>query len=197
MHYTVCDYVLDLFQNALEAGSERTHVSFRETRSKPATEASRVAVEIQDTGRGMTAEQQGRAMDPFVTDGEKHPGRRVGLGLPFLAQIVEATDGHMELTSAPGSGTRLAFELDAAHIDAPPLGDLPATFMQMLCFEGEYELEIERELSERKPEYDVRAYRLSRHELRDALGELETAASLTLLRQYLLQQEAQLHNAED
>lgn len=220
MHYTLCDYLLDVFQNALEAGSERTDVLVREeTRDAAAVErrtalpatsrpAAWIAVEIRDSGRGMTDAEQRRALDPFVTDGEKHPGRRVGLGLPFLAQIVDATGGRLELDSTPGAGTRVAFELDGAHIDAPPLGDLPATFLQMMCFEGDYEVVIDRELGAAAPAVSGgqvvddgrptgRSYRLSRHELRDALGDLETAASLTLLRQYLVQQETELHDTED
>jgi hypothetical protein len=50
----------------------------------------------------MTAEELQRALDPFHTDGIKHPHRKVGLGLPFLVQTAEhaAVDGTLHLKKA-------------------------------------------------------------------------------------------------
>ncbi len=79
MHYTLCDYILDIVQNAIEAGSSDTELTIHETPSS-------LLVTVADTGRGMDAGELEKAKDPFYTDGKKHPGRRVGLGLPFLIQ---------------------------------------------------------------------------------------------------------------
>lgn len=196
MHYSLCDYVLDVFQNALEAGSRYTEVTCREAleRGDGAARHDRFRLVIRDTGSGMTEEQRRRALDPFTTDGIKHPGRHVGLGLPFLVQALEATEGVLDLESAPGTGTTVSFEIDTAHVDAPPVGDIPATFRQMFCYEGDYELIIRR--SRRNMDEPEESYELSRSDLREALGDLETAASLSLLQQFLVQHEAVLHGAE-
>ncbi len=272
MHYTLCDYVLDVFQNALEAGSEHTEVDWAETVTETAADGAAgeagapggagagagapggapsarapggagdsaadgaadprrvayaapphiVAVTVRDTGHGMSEDQRRRAMDPFQTDGIKHPERHVGLGLPFLAHIVEATGGKLTVDSRVGEGTTVAFEVDVSNIDAPPVGDVPGTFLQMFCFEGDYEVVVRR--SRRiAPERvgspralrdaaggspaqrdgpgaesgdQARSYELSRRELRAALGDLETTASLSLLQQFLVQHEAVLHGVE-
>ena len=86
MHYTLCDYLLDLFQNALEAGSMKTVVRWEE-------DAGSLHLVVEDTGCGMTEQQLRQARDPFYTEPGKHPERRVGLGLPFLLQTAEATGG--------------------------------------------------------------------------------------------------------
>jgi hypothetical protein len=194
VHYTLCDYVLDIFQNAVEAGSMHTVVEWHETVSE--TGSTPTAVSIRDTGRGMSEQARRAALDPFTTDGIKHPGRHVGLGLPFLAQVVEATGGDLAVVSQEGEGTTVAFTIDTSHIDAPPIGDIPATLMQMFCFEGEYEVIVRRSRSGEGETVHNERYELVRSDLGKALGDLDTAASLSLLKEFLVQHEAVLHGAE-
>ena len=182
MHYTLCDYLLDLFQNALEAGSNRTTVLWNETDGQ-------LRLVLEDTGRGMSEEELEAARDPFYSEPGKHPERRQGLGLPFLLQTAEATDGNVEITSTPGAGTRIECRFPLDHLDLPPVGDLPGTFVQMCLYEGDYEVEIERRRGDE-------GYRLSRRELTEALGDLESAASISLLRRYVQEQEHELETME-
>ncbi|HPS45061.1 MAG TPA: sensor histidine kinase, partial [Treponemataceae bacterium] len=92
MHFTLCDMLSDLTQNAVEAGSSSIRVTVRETdRELQAT--------IEDNGKGMTPAELKRAEDPFYTDGTKHPGRKVGLGIPFLIQTAESTGGSWSIKS--------------------------------------------------------------------------------------------------
>lgn len=182
MHYTLCDYLLDLFQNALEAGSQHTSVRWEEGDGS-------LHLVVQDTGRGMTERDLRRARDPFYSEPGKHPERRVGLGLPFLLQTVDATGGDIGITSRPGNGTTIDCTMPLDHVDLPPVGDLPGTFLQMCIYEGTYEVEIFRRRGEA-------SYTLSRSELTDALGELDSAASVSLLRQYLREQEHELEMME-
>jgi len=182
VHYTLCDYLLDLFQNALEAESMHTSVRWEE-------KADRLHLVVRDSGRGMTEQQLRRARDPFYSEPGKHPERRIGMGLPFLLQTVEATGGDIGITSNPGTGTTVECTMALDHVDLPPVGDVPGTFMQMCLYEGEYEVEIYRRRGEQ-------AYTLSRSELAEALGDLDSAASVSLLRQYLREQEAELESME-
>lgn len=175
MHFTIGDYVLDIAQNAVEAGAGEVVVELDETES-----GFRVAVV--DDGRGMTAEEKERALDPYYTDGTKHAKRKVGLGIPFLAQAVEQAGGRWSIDSEKGRGTRVDFEFPASSVDSPPPGDLPSLLLALLCLPGGHEMLIRR--SGPRGEYE-----LSRRELADAVGGLERASSLAALKDYLVSQE--------
>lgn len=175
MHYTVGDYVLDIAQNSVEAGAGEILVELDESPS-----GTRVAVV--DDGRGMSAEQKARALDPFYSDGTKHAGRRVGLGLPFLVQAVEQAGGSWSLESERGKGTRVIFDFPASSVDSPPMGDVSSLFLSLLCLPGGHEMRIRR----RGPRG---GYELSRRELSEAVGGLELGSSLAALKEFLVSQE--------
>ncbi len=178
MHACVCDQIIDLVQNALEAGADDMEVRIRRA-------AEVLEGEVRDNGCGMSAELQARALDPFYSNGHKHRRRRVGLGLAFLKQMVEATGGRMDLKSVQGTGTTVWFALNARHLDMPPEGDWAGTVTALMAFDGEYELLVARRLDD--AEYSIR-----RSELALALGELQSAASLALVRAYAASQEEAL-----
>jgi signal transduction histidine kinase len=70
--------------------------------------ATRVmVVEVADDGPGVPAELNDRIFDPFFTT--KPQGS--GLGLPIVRKIVDAHDGRIDLSSAPGQGTRFRVTL--------------------------------------------------------------------------------------
>lgn len=181
MHYTLCDLLSDLTQNAIEAGSTKIRVGLRESDGE-------FAAVIADDGRGMSPEVLKRATDPFWSDGVKHPGRKVGLGIPFLIQTAESTGGDWKIESSDGSdgsprGTTVSCRFDLANIDTPPVGDVAGYLRQALTFDGSYEMTVTRETP--RGSFEVR-----RSELLDALGLAEEgsftdAASLSLLGQYL------------
>mgnify|MGYP006271929757 CR=1 FL=1 len=176
MHYTVCDLLLDVVQNSIEAGACKVDISLLEL-------YNRLQVIVTDDGIGMDDETLERTKDPFYTKPGKHPERRVGLGIPFLIQTVEASGGSYEIRSELDRGTDLRFDLDLGNIDTPPLGDLPGTVRQMLCYDGAYEMEIHRYRGEL-------GYDLKRSELIESLGEIETVGVLGLLQQFLESQES-------
>jgi len=63
-----------------------------------------VWVEVQDNGMGMTPEVQRRVFEPFFTT--KPVGQGTGLGLSLSFSIIKKHEGHIELDSTPGVGTR-------------------------------------------------------------------------------------------
>jgi len=172
MHYCLGDYVLDITQNAVEARSGEVVVDLVES-----TESFRVCVG--DNGRGMTADEKARALDPFYTDGTKHAKRKVGLGLPFLVQAIELAGGSWEIESAKGTGTRVEFAFPAASVDSPPTGDIPSLLLCLLCLPGDHEMIVRR----KGPRG---SYELKRSELSEAVGGLERGSSLALLKDYLV-----------
>ncbi|MDH7569655.1 MAG: ATP-binding protein, partial [Armatimonadota bacterium] len=72
------EHLLDLVYNSVEAGARRVEMEVVED-----TRADRLTLRVADDGRGMTAEEQRRALDPFYTT---RATRRVGLGLPLLRE---------------------------------------------------------------------------------------------------------------
>jgi hypothetical protein len=172
VHASLDDQIYDLVQNSIEAGASRIVLRIAE-------EGARLNLEVTDNGCGMSEAELKRALDPFCSDGRKHRQRKVGLGLPFLRQTVEATGGTLRMQSRPGEGTGVSVQLDRRHWDLPPTGDWSSVLTGLLAFAGKHELIVERERN-------GYAYRLSRKELANALGELDSAASLTLAREYVI-----------
>ncbi len=78
--------------------------------------ASRVRIEITDTGHGIPPETLGKIFDPFFTT--KEPGKGTGLGLFIVRQIVERNKGRITVASAVGKGTTFFLDFpvaDEAH----------------------------------------------------------------------------------
>ena len=72
---------------------------------------SGVAIDVRDTGPGMTEDVAAHAFDPFYTT--KPEGQGTGLGLSIAQGIVREHGGHIALATAPGSGATLTIELPA------------------------------------------------------------------------------------
>ncbi len=178
MHFTLGELLLDLVQNAANAGAKTVRVSVRERNG-------RFAMTVSDDGAGMPAQIVTRATDPFFTDGRTHPGREVGLGLAFLRQTAEATEGSFRLQSQPGEGTTVGLDCPADHVDLPPFGDPVGCFVAVLCTEGVGEIEIARE-------NESGAYTLRSSELEEVLGDLSSVEARGLLGEYVRSQEDEL-----
>jgi signal transduction histidine kinase len=74
-----------------------------------------IYVEVEDTGVGMSAEAQQHVFDRFYRGRDRDP-EGFGLGLAIVRQAVRSLDGHVELESAPGEGTRVRLVLEGARV---------------------------------------------------------------------------------
>jgi signal transduction histidine kinase len=79
------------------------------------------ALQVIDTGCGMTEDVRLRCFEPFFsTKGEQHGS---GLGLAMAYGVVRRHDGQIEIESAPGAGTKFTVSLlaydDARHREPP------------------------------------------------------------------------------
>ena len=178
MHATLADVIADTAQNSIEAGARHITLSLTE-------DGATVAVRITDDGKGMDEATQARAFNPFYTEPGKHDKRKVGLGLPILKQICEATDGAVALKSQKGVGTELSYSFSATHIDLPPMGDLVNAVLMLFNYPGDFDLAF----THRKGEEE---YSISRLELAEAVGGLESVEGLSLAREFLQSQESSL-----
>lgn len=110
--------ILNAFQ-AMEAAGGLLTIS-------TAARAGAVLLQVEDTGPGIPPEVQEKMFEPFFTT--KETGKGTGLGLAIVRQVVEDHRGTIEVTSAPGQGTRftLSFPLypqeDTSAHENLPLG---------------------------------------------------------------------------
>ena len=178
MHATLTDVLTDTAQNSIEAGARQIEVEIVE-------DGSFFSVKIADNGKGMDEATRQRAFDPFFTEAGKHDKRKVGLGLPMLKQLCEMCGGGVSLESEKGVGTKLCYKFDAKNIDLPPIGDIPSAMLTLFNYPGDFELTFTHRTT--KGEYSV-----SRNELADAVGGLDSVEGLSLAREFLESQEAEL-----
>jgi hypothetical protein len=192
MHFTLADLITDITQNAVEAGAGLVELEVSESaaNSDGANSGGEFRFLVRDNGKGMTEEEVKRAIDPFVTDGIKHPNRKVGLGLPFLIQMAEQSNGGWDIKSEKGKGTTVTAWFDSGNVDIPPTGDIPGMFRTILMFNTSAEIVIRRK---KKTEENEDEYEIRKSELAEALGSLEDAGTLVLMDQYL----RSLENSEE
>src|SRR5260221_13675175 len=101
-------------------------------------QATRVAVEISDTGTGMNEQTLKHCLEPFFSTKGK---RGTGLGLAMVYGVMERHEGKIEIESQPGRGTivRLVFPLrQPSPQDAPAPDEIavPAP-LRILCIDDE------------------------------------------------------------
>ena len=176
MHFTLADLVTDITQNACEAQARLVELEISEGNGE-------FRFLVRDNGKGMTREELEHALDPFVTDGVKHPNRKVGLGLPFLTQTADMSGGGWDVQSEKGKGTTATAWFDTGNVDTPPTGDIPGMFRTILMSNGPQDIYIRRSL--KLKDGTEKTYEVRKSELVDALGDIEDAGSLVLLDKYL------------
>ncbi len=96
--------LVNLVKNAIDAMGKRGRLTLRTEHR-----GDRVAIDVRDTGCGMTAEQLGRVFMPFYTT--KEPGKGTGLGLSVSISIIKSLGGRMFVDSAAGRGSTFTIEL--------------------------------------------------------------------------------------
>ena len=93
--------ILDnLFSNAIDAlDDKRGKVSLSTTR-----DGDRIAIEVADTGSGISPDVMSRIFDPFFST--KGPGKGYGLGLAISLAMAESLGGALTVASKEGEGSR-------------------------------------------------------------------------------------------
>ncbi len=84
-----------------------------------------VAIEVSDTGIGMTPEAAGKAFEPFFTT--KEIGKGTGLGLSMVHGFVKQSSGHVEIVSELGRGTTVRIYLPRVTERRAAMASVPLT----------------------------------------------------------------------
>ena len=112
--------LINLISNAIRA-TEQGGVTVRlDVQADP---LERLVIEVEDTGRGIAAEDQVGLFQPFVQVGAQGAQQGTGLGLAITDQIVRMMGGQVSVTSAFGRGStfRVALPVRFAPPEAIPL----------------------------------------------------------------------------
>ncbi len=104
--------LLNVLLNGIEAMRDGGRLTIRT--SLRGDEQSQVAVEVADTGVGMSNEELEKLFEPFYTT--KPEG--TGLGLTIVSRLIDQNHGRLAVKSAPGEGTTFT-------ISFPVVGTVP------------------------------------------------------------------------
>lgn len=173
-------HILDLVQNAIEAGARRVALAVTEDSA-----ADTLTVTVADDGKGMSAAMLARVRDPFFTT---RTTRRAGLGLPLLDMTTRQAGGHLDINSQPGRGTTVQAVFQLSHLDRPPLGPLAETITGIVVANPTLDFTFSHCR-------DGRSYTLATREITAALGDIPLSHPqvLTWLHGYLSSQRAILY----
>ena len=116
LHQVIINIVTNAVQ-AISGSLGQISVSLKEDGERDSATGRRlVCFAIEDTGAGMDKETLSRIFDPFFTT--KGVGEGTGLGLSVVHGIVGEHGGRIQVTSAPGKGTR--FQVFLPILDSQP-----------------------------------------------------------------------------
>jgi anti-sigma regulatory factor (Ser/Thr protein kinase) len=135
-------HILDIAENCIDAQAKKIEIRLKEN-----TEKDLLSLEIVDDGKGMKEEMVKKVLDPFFTT---KINRRVGLGLPLLAQAAKAANGRLTIQSQPGKGTKVKATFKLSHIDTKPLGDIVQTLMTLIVAHPEIDIFYKHQINDKK-----------------------------------------------
>jgi PAS domain S-box-containing protein len=116
-HLRLRQVLLNLLTNAVKYNRSGGHVAVR-WGAMPS--GDHVRLEVEDTGRGLTATQRTHLFEPFNRLGAERSGiEGTGIGLVVTQRLVQLMGGHIEVDSQPDVGSRFMVALPAAV----PAGD--------------------------------------------------------------------------
>ncbi len=128
-------HILDIAENSITAGANKVKIKIIEDIKK-----NLLLVEIVDNGKGMDEDTIKMAQDPFFTT---KSNKRVGLGIPFLAQSARESMGDISIISKKKQGTTITATFKYNHIDRKPLGDIEKTLTVLIAANPEIDFVYE------------------------------------------------------
>jgi two-component system, OmpR family, phosphate regulon sensor histidine kinase PhoR len=109
--------MIGLLTNACAHTPPPGTVTLRASRGEEKT----VTIEVEDTGKGIPPEEQGRVFDRFYRGSAAHETEGFGLGLSIARRMVDVMGGEIGLRSEPGVGSTFWVRLRAAKPTPTPV----------------------------------------------------------------------------
>jgi signal transduction histidine kinase len=141
-------HILDIAENSISGSAKRIEIRIHEDPAKDL-----LTIEIKDDGKGIDEQTLQKALDPFFTT---RTTRKVGLGLPLLAQATRESDGTIELNSRPGDGTTVKATFRTSHPDCKPMGDVYETIRTLVAGHPEIDFLFEHRRNSSVYRFDTR-----------------------------------------
>ena len=141
-------HILDVAENSISSSAKRIEIRINEDPDQDV-----LTIEIKDDGKGMDEQMRQKVFDPFFTT---RTTRRVGLGLPMLAQATRETEGKIELDSSPGQGTTVKATFGYSHPDRKPMGDILETIRTLVVSHPEIDFLYEHRKNGSLYRFDTR-----------------------------------------
>ncbi len=104
--------LLNLLDNAVKATSEGDTIRLS------AIHEGDLRLQVSDTGRGLSEQEQQRLFGRFVRSTDRYRGS--GLGLAIVRAVAEAHGGSVELDSQPESGAKFTIVLPKSRVSRSP-----------------------------------------------------------------------------
>jgi signal transduction histidine kinase len=144
-------HILDIAENSVRAGARLIKIDINED-----TVNDSLSIEISDDGRGMKKEEIKKVLDPFYTT---KTVRRVGLGIPLLADAAQRSGGHLTLESQEGIGTTIKATFGLSHVDRQPMGNITSTLIILIAGNSDVDFFYKHRYNDRQFELDTRVIR--------------------------------------
>ena len=110
--------LINLLGNAVKF-TERGHIKLHVTLEQRETDQLWLSAKVEDTGVGMTEEDQQKLFRPFTQAGSGNDSLKgTGLGLAISRKYAQLMGGHITFTSQLGSGSTFRFEIPVGRGDA-------------------------------------------------------------------------------
>jgi Signal transduction histidine kinase len=144
-------HILDIAENSVRAGARLIEIDIDED-----TANDSLSIEIIDDGQGMKQEEIKKVLDPFYTT---KTVRRVGLGIPLLADAAQRSGGSLHLESQEGKGTTVKATFGLSHVDRQPMGNIISTLIILIAGNSDVDFFYRHRHNDRNFELDTRIIR--------------------------------------
>jgi signal transduction histidine kinase/CheY-like chemotaxis protein len=121
----ICQVLINLLGNAVKF-TDSGFITLRVAVDRPTDGQFWLSAEIEDSGVGIAAEEQGMLFRPFA---QSQSGRNLqtgtGLGLAISQEFARLMGGSITVSSEPGKGSTFRLAVPVKISEAPSLGSLP------------------------------------------------------------------------
>jgi hypothetical protein len=144
-------HILDIAENSVRADAKLIEIAINED-----TANDFLSIEIIDDGHGMNQNEIKKVLDPFYTT---KTVRRVGLGIPLLADAAQRSGGNLQLESTEGKGTTVKSTFCLSNVDRQPMGNIISTIIILIAGNSDVDFFYKHRHNDRRFELDTRVIR--------------------------------------